>query len=255
MQAGPTNAGFAESVREAEELEDIERAFRELERLVSERGTEPKARDALDALRRALGNARRDAHTDPLTELPNRTWFQRALDDALARCDRHGTLVALLFLDLDGFKEVNDRCGHQAGDLLLAAVARRVLASVREGDLVARYGGDEFVVLLQGLDSPQRACGVAGRIVDAVSTTYAVSGDTFRLSVSVGVAFYPEHARSGEDLTRRADAAMYRAKSLGGRRYEIASRIPEPQERERLEASARAQPVSSPTCMHPESRT
>jgi diguanylate cyclase len=252
MQAGPndaTRAGELTSSRDSE----VERAFCELEQLVAEHGQAPSARDALEALRRALRNANRDAQTDPLTELPNRSWFQRALDDALNRCKRHGCVLSLLFLDLDGFKDVNDRCGHEAGDLLLTAVARRILASVRDGDLVARHGGDEFVVLLQGLESAEVAYGVADRVIEAVSTTYAVSGNSFRLSVSVGVAFYPEHGRTGEELLRQADQAMYSAKRAGGRRFEVAPRVagsgppPSPVSRTQLAA------VQLPPTKHPSS--
>jgi diguanylate cyclase (GGDEF)-like protein len=201
----------------------VERAISELEALLAERAGEPRAREALETLRHAWSSARVDAQTDPLTELPNRAWLRQALEDTIARCARTGAHAALLFLDLDGFKEVNDRHGHQAGDLLLAAVAKRVLSSVRDEDLVARHGGDEFVVLLENLESPQVAYGIAGRVVDAVSTNYAVDGDTFRLSVSVGVALYPQHGSTGGELLRNADLAMYRAKNMGGRRYEICS--------------------------------
>jgi diguanylate cyclase (GGDEF)-like protein len=124
-------------------------------------------------------------------------------------------------LDLDGFKEVNDCHGHHAGDHLLVAVAKRILASVRDDDLVARFGGDEFVVLLDNPDGPQIACQIAGRVVDAVSTSYSVEGLTVSLNVSVGIALYPQHAQSGGELLRHADLAMYRAKHQGGRRYEV----------------------------------
>jgi diguanylate cyclase (GGDEF)-like protein len=228
MQAGPKDVlAPGGDLSDGREGDEVERAFSQLEQFVAEHGQGPVAREALEALRRAFRNANRDAQTDPLTGLPNRAWFQRALDDALTRCRRHGCVLALLFLDLDGFKDVNDRCGHEAGDLLLTAVARRVLSSVREGDLVARYGGDEFVVLLQGLESPEVAYGIAERVIEAVSTNYAVSGAAFQLTVSVGVALYPEHGCPAEELLRQADHAMYCAKRAGGRRYEVAPRVTE----------------------------
>jgi diguanylate cyclase (GGDEF)-like protein len=201
--------------------EAVERAIEQLETLLAMHGEESKGREALETLRRAWSSARVGAQTDPLTELPNRAWFRQALEDTLARAARSNTTIALLFLDLDGFKDVNDSCGHHAGDQLLAAVAKRVLSSVRDDDLVARFGGDEFVVLLENLEAPHIACQIAGRVVDAVSTDYSVEGTTFSLSVSVGIALYPQHAQSAGELLRHADLAMYRAKHQGGRRYEV----------------------------------
>jgi diguanylate cyclase (GGDEF)-like protein len=208
------------SARE-QESDAVERAIAELESVLAERTQDPRAREALETLRRAWTTARAGAHTDPLTELPNRAWLRQALEDTIQRCNRNHLAAAVLFLDLDGFKEVNDRHGHHAGDALLQAVAKRVVASIRDGDLVARHGGDEFVVLLERLESPEVAFGIAGRVVDAVSTVYAVESGTFKLSVSVGIALYPQHGKSGGELLRNADLAMYRAKHQGGRRFEL----------------------------------
>jgi diguanylate cyclase (GGDEF)-like protein len=126
-----------------------------------------------------------------------------------------------LFLDLDGFKEVNDQRGHPAGDVLLAEVAGRISHSVREHDLVARHGGDEFVVLLENLENPAVAHAVAARVIEAISTPFTVDGGKVKLGVSIGVAFYPEHGQSGSELLKRADSAMYRAKSHGGGSYAV----------------------------------
>jgi diguanylate cyclase (GGDEF)-like protein len=170
------------------------------------------ARAALETLRGAWVSAQRGAGTDVLTDLPNRAQFERALGTAMRDTNR----VVLMFLDLDGFKTVNDQMGHRAGDLLLRAVARRVQSSVRDGDLVARHGGDEFVVLLREPAAAELAPLLAQRIVENVSTAYSLEGTTFQLSVSVGVAVYPDHARDADTLLERADVAMYRAKRRGG---------------------------------------
>jgi diguanylate cyclase len=116
---------------------------------------------------------------------------------------------------------VNDHLGHRAGDLLLKAVARRLVASVRDGDLVARYGGDEFVVLLQGPATMELATVLAQRIVENVSTAYSLDGVTFELSISLGVATYPGQASNTAELLEHADLAMYSAKRRGGRQHAL----------------------------------
>ncbi len=195
----------------------VREAIDALTRALASGALSPAARAALERLERAWLLAQHGAETDPLTQLPNRAHFERALSAAIRGTER----VVLMFLDLDGFKGVNDRFGHRAGDLLLKAVARRVASSVREGDLVARYGGDEFVVLLKGPAASELAPILAQRIVENVSTAYSLEGITFQLSISVGLAMWPEHARDLDTLVERADRAMYRAKRRGGGRYTI----------------------------------
>jgi diguanylate cyclase (GGDEF)-like protein len=192
--------------------EAVEQAICQLAHLMAENALTPSTREALDALRKAWRVARIGAQTDPLTQLPNRACFEQALEAAIERASQRRSRVILMFLDLDGFKEVNDRYGHQAGDLLLNTVAKRVVSSVRDRDLVARYGGDEFVVLLEDDAAPEVARHIAERIVEAVSTAYSIDGSAFSLSVSVGAALFPEHARCASELIQHADLAMYRAK-------------------------------------------
>jgi diguanylate cyclase (GGDEF)-like protein/PAS domain S-box-containing protein len=156
---------------------------------------------------------------DALTGLPNRLLLQDRLSQAMAsREDRQAT-VALLFVDLDHFKEVNDTLGHAAGDRLLQDVAERLSSCVRDGDTVARLGGDEFVVVLLGLHDAGYAGMVAGKIVDTVSATCHIEGSALRVTPSIGIAIFPDDAADVETLLRRADIAMYNAKQDGGARY------------------------------------
>lgn len=200
--------------------ENVEWALRELEASIAGSPEESRARAALDVLRRAFSSVRASAATDPLTGLANRASFYQILDERLA-LEKTGASAAVLFLDLDGFKDVNDRRGHQAGDALLAEVATRISRSVREQDLVARHGGDEFVVLLEHMENRAVAHAVAARIIEAISVPFGLEGDPIYLGVSIGVAFYPDHGQSGSELLKHADGAMYRAKNQGGRGYAV----------------------------------
>jgi diguanylate cyclase (GGDEF)-like protein/PAS domain S-box-containing protein len=163
------------------------------------------------------------AYHDDLTGLPNRLMFAEHLDLALARAQRHGREVAVLYVDLDGFKHVNDTYGHEAGDQLLRQVARRLERATRATDLVARHGGDEFLVLAADLpaDGEPSARAIAhtigSHIEDALSAPAAVDGRTISAGGSVGIAVYPEDAGSRDELLRQADAAMYRSKERAGR--------------------------------------
>ena len=156
---------------------------------------------------------------DPLTGLPNRTLLMDRVEHALARSRRHTGMVAALFCDLDGFKEVNDSFGHHVGDEVLKLVADRLRTAVRPGDTVARIGGDEFVALCEGMIDESAAFGVASRVLTSVAEPMIVNGHDLPVSVSVGVAF----AFSGDaaELLRDADAAMYLAKKRGRNRAEL----------------------------------
>lgn len=156
------------------------------------------------------------AHYDPLTDLPNRTLFSDRLQQALATAKRDKTRLALMFLDLDKFKPVNDALGHHVGDLLLKEVAKRMQDCVRESDTVARIGGDEFVVLLPSIETEQDAVLVAEKIRLALNRPFALVGQSLNISSSTGIAVYPEHGNDETKLVKNADAAMYRAKE-GGR--------------------------------------
>lgn len=158
------------------------------------------------------------AYHDALTGLPNRTLVEQELDLALARARRAGTSVALMFVDLDDFKDVNDRLGHVAGDRLLAGVAQRLRAVLRETDLLARQGGDEFLVVLADLEQDARtvAADVCAKLLTALQEPFAVTGTPLRTGASIGVSIFPDDTADTEGLLRHADAAMYRAKRAGG---------------------------------------
>jgi len=153
------------------------------------------------------------ARHDPLTDLPNRGILLDRANQALGRARAHGGRTALMFLDLDGFKPVNDRFGHQAGDLVLVDIAERLRASVRESDTVARLGGDEFAVLVEDAD-PDHVAAMCDRILGRVDEGAVVGGQHVRLGASVGVAYDRGHDTAGS-LLRNADLAMYEAKSAG----------------------------------------
>jgi diguanylate cyclase (GGDEF)-like protein/PAS domain S-box-containing protein len=163
------------------------------------------------------------AHFDALTGLPNRSLFFDRLSQATAMSKRTNEHVALLFLDLDRFKPVNDTYGHAVGDALLKAVAERVLSCVRESDTVARIAGDEFTVILPRIDSRADATVVAEKIVKAVAEPFHLSGRTVTIGASIGVALCPDDARDGQELVKLADAAMYDAKHHGRNTYRFYS--------------------------------
>ncbi|MDB5983403.1 MAG: sensory box protein, partial [Pseudomonas sp.] len=154
------------------------------------------------------------AQYDQLTHLPNRQLFHDRLQTALARARRDRGQFALLYLDLDKFKQVNDTLGHAVGDLLLQEVAQRLKRSVRESDTVARIGGDEFLVLLEHIQCAEDPLRVADKIHLALSQPLSVDGHTLSTRISIGIACYPEHGLEDKQLLKHADEAMYFAKKL-----------------------------------------
>ncbi len=160
---------------------------------------------------------------DPLTNLPNRILFNDRLNQALARAQRNRRLVGLLFIDLDGFKAINDNFGHERGDHLLQAVARRLSGSVRHSDTVARVGGDEFTGLMEELTNVQSASGVAEKILASIGKPFQVGDNQILISASIGISIYPIDGGTGEILLRKADIALYRAKAMGKNRYQFHS--------------------------------
>ncbi len=164
---------------------------------------------------------RHRAFHDPLTGLANRALFYDRVDHALQRAGRDDSAVAVLFVDLDDFKPVNDRFGHAAGDELLKEVARRMTASVRAADTAARLGGDEFGVLLEGGHGPATAVGAGERLVETLRQPFLVGDEPVALSASVGVAVSAADDHSAEELLRKGDLAMYAAKRNGKRRLEV----------------------------------
>jgi diguanylate cyclase (GGDEF)-like protein/PAS domain S-box-containing protein len=178
------------------------------------------------ALRESEAQFRHQALHDALTGLANRALFSDRVAHALERGGRDGTATAVLYLDLDGFKRLNDTLGHAAGDQCLVAAAERLRGAVRTNDTVARLGGDEFAVLLEGTHATEaeaEAVEVAERVVAALRAPVTLDGRARRLSASVGIAAAGGKA-SPDDLLRRADGAMYAAKAGGGNRYEVAER-------------------------------
>ncbi len=151
---------------------------------------------------------------DQLTRLPNRTLFYDRIHSAIARAKRHHGMFSLLYLDLDKFKAVNDNYGHTIGDILLEQVARRLEHCVRECDTIARFGGDEFVVLLEDIERPEQSLGVAEKIHHALSQPFQLSEYILTIAPSIGIAHFPLHGDNEKDLLRCADEAMYRQKSL-----------------------------------------
>lgn len=162
------------------------------------------------------------AQYDSLTQLPNRELLRDRLHTALARARREQSQVALLFLDLDKFKQVNDSFGHAVGDLLLQGVALRIQQCLREADTVARFAGDEFVVLLEDFHTADHASGVAEKIRQALNQPFELLGQHQTVLPSIGIALYPQHAQDAQQLLLHADNAMYRAKQNGGNRFHSA---------------------------------
>ncbi len=155
------------------------------------------------------------ANYDLLTGLPNRALLRERLGQAFARAQRANHGVGLLFLDLDGFKLINDSLGHQAGDRLLVRVAERLRGCVREGDTVARLGGDEFTFVVEPLQAPEDAAGVAGQVLEALQAPFELGGRSLHVTGSIGISCYPEDGKSAEELLQHADTAMYQAKAQG----------------------------------------
>lgn len=164
------------------------------------------------------------AHHDALTGLPNRLLFDERLRLSLEQAERHGERVALLYIDLDRFKNINDSLGHHVGDGLLKSVAERLTEATRTGDTVCRQGGDEFVVILNAVtDAQEVAQMVERRLIPLILKTHQVDDIALHISCSIGIAMYPEDARLMEDLMRNADAAMYSAKSQGRNNFQFFS--------------------------------
>jgi diguanylate cyclase (GGDEF)-like protein/PAS domain S-box-containing protein len=169
-----------------------------------------------ETIRRFNEKLERRAHYDPVTGLPNRLLFRDRLEQEMAHARGDGHGMALLFIDLDRFKEVNDLLGHDAGDALLAHAGKRIAACLREGDTVARLGGDEFTVILSELGEVTHAERVAQDILDVLRSPFRIGIEQAQVSASVGITLYPGDGNTPEELMRNADQAMYRAKS-GGR--------------------------------------
>ncbi|BCM93593.1 putative signaling protein [Abditibacteriota bacterium] len=176
--------------------------------------------DITDRKRYEAQLAHRAFH-DPLTDLPNRTLFLNRVEHALSRLDRRGKAIAVLFFDLDRFKTINDTMGHERGDWLLQEIASRLRDSLRPGDTAARFGGDEFTLLLEDLNGLDDAKAVTERLIESITAPMHFEGREMDVTASIGMAIsYSKHDRAS-DLLRNADIAMYRAKNKGKARYEV----------------------------------
>lgn len=164
---------------------------------------------------------RHQAQHDPLTDLPNRQLFMDFLSLELPQAKRNGTRMALLFLDLNGFKQINDTLGHQAGDQLLQEVSRRLRSCIRESDTVARLGGDEFTVLMPDLSQNNDVGVVLGKILGVFERPFMLEGNGVNVSTSIGISMYPDDGSSTDDLMKKADIAMYDAKGNSGNTYQF----------------------------------
>jgi len=159
------------------------------------------------------------AYHDILTGLPNRVLLHEAQQKAISHARRTQQLLATMFLDLDGFKTVNDKLGHSTGDQLLVAVADRLRANIRQSDTIARFGGDEFAILVTGFEDISVPATLARKLIDALTHPFVLRGQKFSLSASIGIALYPADGNDPETLLVNADKAMYQAKVEGGRRW------------------------------------
>jgi diguanylate cyclase (GGDEF)-like protein len=164
------------------------------------------------------------ALNDPLTGLANRRLLADRMSMALIHARRNKSAMAVVYLDLDGFKQVNDTLGHGAGDVLLKMVAGRLVATVREEDTVARLGGDEFILTLWHISSVDYAATVASKVIEAVSQPYDIEGHTVSISASAGVGIYPVDGKDADTLMKSADLALYEAKRAGKNVFRISDR-------------------------------
>jgi diguanylate cyclase (GGDEF)-like protein len=162
---------------------------------------------------------RYQAQHDALTGLPNRWLLRDRLLQAALRAKRDRTAFAVLLVDLDNFKIVNDTLGHDVGDLLLVEVAQRLTGCIRERDTIARLGGDEFVFVLEGLAAPEDSALVARKIIEELAVPFPIAGELLRTSPSIGISLYPEDGQDADFLLKFADIAMYRAKAAGRNCY------------------------------------
>jgi diguanylate cyclase (GGDEF)-like protein len=178
-------------------------------------------RTILRAIRYAIERKRTElrlnhlASYDSLTQIPNRNYFVQYLEKAVSRARRSGSILGLVFLDLDRFKGVNDTLGHDFGDKLLIAASQRIAQSVRDGDVIGRMGGDEFAVLLENVPNVQAAESVARKLTSALSEPYVLDGRTVTSTVSIGITMYPNDHGDPTTLVKNADIAMYQAKNAG----------------------------------------
>ncbi len=212
------------ALREAKE--DLKQANELLEEQVAQRTNELRSANEklkldLEERKRVEQSVRHMAHHDALTGLPNRALFRDRLTHAMAQADRYHQILAVLFLDLDRFKAINDTLGHNVGDQLLKMAAERIRSCIRDCDTVARLGGDEFTIIVDDIVEVQDAAVVAQKILDTLSQPFILHGHEVFISVSIGVTLYPNDDENADNLLRNADSAMYRAKEYGRNNYQF----------------------------------
>ncbi|MEO8717038.1 MAG: GGDEF domain-containing protein [Burkholderiales bacterium] len=197
----------------SDELETVNNALtEELDERADLEHQLSRSKTALSASRAQEKQSRHDALYDGVTGLSNMTLFKNRLDNALSQAQRHDWRLAVMFIDLDEFKSINDRYGHDVGDRVLQAVARRLEALVRGGDTVGRRGGDEFLFLMLEAKDEANAVNFASVLIERIGEACEVDGASLTVSSSVGIALYPEDGRTAQELLKHADLAMYAAK-------------------------------------------
>jgi diguanylate cyclase (GGDEF)-like protein len=163
------------------------------------------------------------AYHDPLTELPTRRLFDDRLSLAITHARRNKQMLAVMFLDLDKFKDINDTLGHAMGDQLLKSLGERLRSSLREEDTVARMGGDEFILLLSEITRREDVTTLARKVLESIREPLTLDGHELLATTSIGIAFYPNDGEDAETLLKNADAAMYRAKEQGRNNFQFYS--------------------------------
>jgi len=218
---------LAEDITERKGAQDaLLRARDELERRVHERTAElatanTRLKEEIQVRRLAEEQVRHLANHDALTGLPNRRLLEDRLEQAIVRAKRGRAQGAVLFIDLDHFKVINDSLGHRSGDLLLQAVAERLRGHLREIDTVARVGGDEFVLVLPDMHEEAAATEAAQRVLASLGEPYLIDGHLLQVTPSIGISLYPKDGSEVEILISRADSAMYHAKQMGRKNYQL----------------------------------
>ena len=192
---------------------------------------------ANEELKRRIDESEYQATHDQLTRLPNRLLLEDRLGHALSRANRAHKNLAVLFIDVDNFKSINDNFGHSVGDTLLTQYAERMSRSLREGDTLVRLGGDEFIIVLEDITESVQAAQFAERLLEQITDYYHVNGYEFFVTASVGIAYYPDDGEDIDSLMRNADTAMYKAKEQAGKSYQIYSREMSQNVAERLSLS------------------
>jgi len=224
---GKGSVWLAEDITERRNTQEaLLRARDTLEVRVLERTAELATANArleqeIQERRLAEEQVRHLAHHDALTGLPNRRLLEDRLEQALVRARRQHLQVAILFIDLDRFKVVNDTLGHRVGDLLLCAVANRLRELLREGDTVSRVGGDEFVLVLPDMNTIEAASDTAQKLLDSLALPYSIEAHMLHVTPSIGISIFPKDGTDVETLISRADSAMYRAKEMGRRNFQV----------------------------------